>query len=66
MSEYTDPEGGELPTAPAAEITAEITPPPRRRRGSRQVIGPFTIRHLAIANTVIAVALMVLFVVTRP
>ena len=66
MSEYTDREGGEPPTAPPAEIAAEIAPPPRPRRGSRQVIGPFTIRHLAVANAVIAVALGILFVVTRP
>ena len=33
----------------------------RSHRGSRQVIGPFTVRHLVVANTVLALDVLVLF-----
>lgn len=64
MNEYmeqppADPiEGSEGPLEAGAE--------PPARRGSRRVIGPFTIRHLLVANTVIAIFLVVLFAVTQP
>jgi cytochrome c biogenesis protein CcmG, thiol:disulfide interchange protein DsbE len=63
MSEYTEPAGG---GPPAGDVTDEPIAARRPRRGSRKVIGPFTVRHLAIVNTIIAVALLVLIAVTRP
>ena len=64
MSE--DPEPPTADPIEASEDSLELGGEPPARRGSRRVIGPFTIRHLVVANTVIAVALVVLFVGTRP
>jgi len=61
MSDHPDaspPDPGEVPLEVASE--------PRPRWGSRRVIGPFTLRHLLVANTTIAIALVVLFAVTQP
>jgi cytochrome c biogenesis protein CcmG/thiol:disulfide interchange protein DsbE len=66
MSERKDPEDIGSAVAPPTELADEMAPQPPRGRGSRRIIGPFTIRHVAITNTVIAVVLIVLFVVTRP
>ena len=51
---------------PATDVAAEVPPQPSSRRGSRQVIGPFSVRHLVVANTVIAVVLVILFAAVQP
>jgi len=56
--EVSDP-----PTTPRHEIPDEE---PRPVTWSRRVIGPFTVRQLAVANATIGLALVVLFAATRP
>ncbi len=57
---------GDSPADPPPDVADEPVAAPRPRRGSRQVIGPFTIRHLALLTTVIAVVLVILVAATRP
>lgn len=66
MIEYTDPAAGGPAAAPTSDVDRAPASQPGTRRGSRQVIGPFTVRHLLALNTVIAVALVVLFAVSQP
>ncbi len=66
MSEYTDPTVGELPVDPSTDLAHGAVATPTARRWSRQVVGPFTFRHIAVLNTVIAVFLVILFAVLQP
>jgi peroxiredoxin len=65
MTEYTDPapEGAPAPQPDQDEAGLVHRPP---RRGSRPVVGPFTVRHLFIFNAVIAAAVVVLFAFSQP
>ena len=65
MSEYTDPAVGELPGDSSADVGRGPAPKAEVPRGSRRVIGPFTVRHLLVLNSVIAVALVILFAISQ-
>jgi cytochrome c biogenesis protein CcmG, thiol:disulfide interchange protein DsbE len=64
MNEYSDAATDD-PTEPG-KVPLEVAPEPSPRRGSRRVIGPFTLRHLLVANTLIAIVVVVLFALTQP
>jgi len=64
MSEHPDASPADPPDA--GEVPLEVASEPRLRWGSRRVIGPFTLRHLVVANTVIAIVLVLLFAATQP
>lgn len=66
MNEYTGPAAGHVPIDPSPDVIRGQSPVPETRRWSRQVIGPFTVRHLLVLNTVVAVALVILFAVSQP
>ncbi len=65
MSEYTDPTVGDTPADQSPDVVRGPATVPTSR-WSRQVLGPFTVRHLLVLNSVIAVALIVLFAVSQP
>ncbi|MDQ6795128.1 MAG: TlpA family protein disulfide reductase [Chloroflexota bacterium] len=65
MSEYTDGEGGDPRPTPSGDSADDLVSPPRLRGWSRRVIGPFTLRHLLVANSAIAVMLLLLVSMTQ-
>jgi cytochrome c biogenesis protein CcmG, thiol:disulfide interchange protein DsbE len=63
MSEYTEAPAPE-PIEPSESRQGTAEPSPRR--GSRRAIGPFTVRHLVVVNTLIAIFALMLFALTQP
>ena len=66
MSEYTEPAVGDAQSEPSPDVIRGPSTMSETQRWSRKVIGPFTVRHLLVLNTVIAVALVILFAVLQP
>jgi len=65
MSEYTD--GDPLgPDAEYGDPAPAIREAPRSRSASRRVIGPFTVRHLVVVNTILVLSVVGLVVATQP
>lgn len=65
MSEYTEAPPAETVASSEGPMTEGGVEPPTRP-GSRKVIGPFTVRHLLVVNSLIALVALVLFAVTQP
>lgn len=55
-----------LPAAPDEPVPTANPTPSRRTRGSRQVVGPFTLRHIAALGASLLTVAVVLIVVTLP